>query len=75
MNGPTKQFGTRTLCIGTLDLDAGTVSRADTVLSLTRLELKMLRYLDAHCEQLITAEPLHPAVWGYASQVLSPINL
>ncbi|MEL6347469.1 MAG: winged helix-turn-helix domain-containing protein [Myxococcota bacterium] len=69
---PSATFGVRALLSGTLDLDAGVITHRDGAhVRLTRLELKMLRYLDARAGQIIPAAQLHADVWGHASRVIS----
>jgi two-component system response regulator MtrA len=49
----------------TLDLDQGTVSVRDTAISLTPIELELLRYMMMHAGRMLERETLLRDVWGY----------
>jgi len=67
-----QQHGCRLLQTGTLDLDSGQLHRhSGDVVTLTRLELSLLRYLDARAGEVVSAAELHAEVWGHASRVVS----
>jgi predicted ATPase/DNA-binding winged helix-turn-helix (wHTH) protein len=56
---------------GTVDLQTGAVSTRVGALSLTELELKLLQYLYAHRDRVISRDELLERVWGYAPGVHS----
>ncbi|MFC4948043.1 response regulator transcription factor [Pseudonocardia sp. GCM10023141] len=50
-----------------LDVDAGRVSRAGTVLDLSATELRLLAYLVAQRNRIVSKTQILDAVWGYDS--------
>ena len=62
-------YGKRRLSSCVLDLDTGRIEHSDGRLeTLTGVELKLLRYLDAHEGKIISTDELHTEVWGYSSR-------
>ncbi len=59
--------GGATLRIGDLELtpDANRVRRADAEIELTETERRVLAYLSAHREQVVSKTQILTAVWGY----------
>ena len=58
--------------VGTLDLDAGQIVRHDGAeVSLTALELKVLRHLADRMDNVVPLEELYRDVWGYSARVSS----
>nr|WP_221333032.1 response regulator transcription factor [Nocardia transvalensis] len=49
----------------TVDIDAGIVLRGNESVALTATEFKLLAYLAAHRDQVVTKTQILTAVWGY----------